>query len=47
MYQDTIGMEVGLTLGDIMLDGDPAPPYKWAQPRIFGQCPLWPNGWMN
>ena len=20
---------------------------KWAQPPIFGQCPLWPKGWIN
>jgi len=22
------------------------PPKKGAQPPIFGQCPLWPNGWI-
>jgi len=43
-----LGMEVGLSLGDIVLDGDPAPPRKKAQPRpIFGPCRLWPNGWMD
>ena len=41
-----LGTEVGLNLGDIVLDGDPAPP-KGAQSPIFGQCPLWPNGWMD
>jgi len=33
--------EVGLGPGDIVLDGDPAPP-KGAQPPIFGACLLWP-----
>ena len=39
MYQDTnIGTEVGLSLGDIVLDGDPySPSAKGAQPAIFGQ----------
>ena len=32
-----LGMEVGLGPGDIVLDGDPAPP-KRAQPPIFGPC---------
>jgi len=27
----TLGMEVGLDPGDIMLDGDPAPPWKGTQ----------------
>ena len=30
----------------IVLDGDPPPPFKVAQP-IFGPCLLWPNGWMD
>jgi len=34
-----LGTEVGFSLGGIVLDGDPAP--------ILGQCPLWPNGWMD
>jgi len=43
-----LGMEVGLGLRDIVLDGDPAlPPPKGAQSPIFGQYPLWPNGWMD
>ena len=43
-----LGTEVGLSLGDIVLDGDPAPPpLKGQSPPIFGQCPLWPNGWMD
>jgi len=33
-----LGMEIGLGVRDIVLDG---------QPPIFGQCPLWPNGLMN
>ena len=42
-----LGAEVGLGLRDIVLDGDPALLPKGAQPPIFGQCPLWPNGWMD
>jgi len=41
------GTEESLSLGDIVLDGDPAPSPKGAQPPIFGQCLLWPNGWMD
>ena len=40
-----LGREVGLDAGNIVLDGNPAP--KGAQPRIFGPCLLWPNGWMD
>jgi len=40
-----LGMMVGL--GHIVLDGDPAPRQKGAQPRIFGPCLFWPNGWMD
>jgi len=37
--------EVGLGPGDIVLDGDPAPPRKGAQRLpLFGPCLLWPNG---
>ena len=39
--------EVGLGLGDIVLDEDPAHPQKGAQPPIFGPCLMWPNGWME
>ena len=42
-----IGMEVGLSPGDFVLDGDPAPlPKKEAEPppQFFGPCLLWPNG---
>jgi len=44
----SLGTEVGLSVGDIVLDGDPAPPpLKGHSPPIFGSCPLWPNGWMD
>ena len=40
-----LGTKVSLGPGDIMLDGDPAPPMKEAQqPALFGPCLLWPNG---
>ena len=43
-----LGMEVGLRPRDFVLDGDPAsPPLKGYSPPIFGQCPLWPNDWMD
>jgi len=43
-----LGMEVGLGPENIVLDGDPAPPEKKAQPHpIFVPCLLWPNGWMD
>ena len=42
-----LGMELGLGPGDIVLDGDPAPPKRGTAPSIFGPCPLWPNGWMD
>jgi len=43
------GTEVDLGLRHIVLDGDPAPPsLKGHSPLpIFGQCPLWLNGWMD
>jgi len=37
-----LGMEVGIGTGDLVLDGDPAPPVKGAQPPVFGPCLLWP-----
>jgi len=40
-----LGTEAGLSLGDIVLHGDPSP--KGVQPPIFGPCPLWPNSWMD
>ena len=45
-----LGTEVGLSLGDIVLDGDPAPPPQRAQPSHFsanvrcGQTAGWTNG---
>jgi len=42
-----LGTEIGLSLSDIVLDGDPAPLHKGAQPPIVCQYPLWPNGWMD
>ena len=42
-----LGTEVGLSTGDFVLDGDPAPsPQKNPSP-IFGPFLLWPNGWMH
>ena len=42
-----LGMQVGLGPSDFVLDADPPPlPKKGAEPPIFGQCLLWPNGWM-
>jgi len=35
-----LDMAVGLSSGDIVLDGDPAPA-KGAQPPLFGPCLLW------
>jgi len=43
-----LGMEVGLSPGDFMLDGEPASPsLKGRSPPIFVRCPLWPNDWMD
>ena len=44
-----LSREVGLGLGDLVLDGNPAPlPKKGAQwVPILGPCLLWPNGWMD
>ena len=37
-----LGREVGLSPGDIVLYGDPAPlPRKGMEPPIFGPCLLW------
>ena len=47
MHQIPLGTEVGLSLGDIVLDGTHLPSLKGAQSPIFGPCPLWPNGWMD
>ena len=43
-----LGTEVGLSPGDIVLDGDSAaPPLKGHSPPIFGPRLLWPNGCMD
>jgi len=42
-----LSTEVGLGSGDIVLDGEPAPLLKGAQPPIFGPCVLWHNSWMD
>ena len=45
-----LGTEVGFGPDDIVLDGDPAPPFpKNGQSPlpIFGPCLLWPNCWMD
>ena len=45
----SLGMELGLSPGDFVLDGDRASPpqKKRGRPQIFGPCLLWPNGWMD
>ena len=43
-----LGMEVGLSPGHTVLDGDPAHPSpKGGIPPNFCPCLLWPNGWMD
>ena len=42
-----LGMEVGLSPGDFVLDGDSAPSPKGRSPPIFGPRLVWPNGWMD
>jgi len=45
-----LGMEVGLSPGDFVFNGDPAvPPQKRgeAPSPIIGPCLLWPNGWID
>jgi len=38
-------MEVGVSPGHIVLDGDSAPPQRAQPPPQFsGPCLLWPNG---
>jgi len=37
-----LGVDVGLSPGDFVLDGDPVIP-----PQIFGPCLLWANGWTD
>jgi len=46
--QIRLDVEVGLSPGDFVLDGDPAPlPKKGRSPQIFGPCLLWTNGWKD
>jgi len=43
-----LGMQVGVSPGYIVLDGNPANlPQKGAEPPIFGAYLLWPNGSMD
>jgi len=44
-----LDVELGLSPGDFVLNGDPAPPSPkgGAAPQIFGPCLLWPNGWVD
>jgi len=44
-----LGMEVGLSPDDFVLDGDPAPSPKrgWSPSPVFGPFVLWPDGWMH
>jgi len=43
-----LGMEVGLSQGDFVLDEEPATPtQKRGGTPIFGPCLLWPNGRMD
>jgi len=45
-----LGLEVGLSPIDFVLDGDPAPPPQkgvGAPLTIFGPLLLWPNGGMH
>ena len=42
-----LGMEVGLGPGDFVLDGDSCPALRGAEPPVFDQCLLYPNGWMD
>ena len=45
----SLGTKVGLSPGDSVLDGDPAPfPHKGGSPLTnFRPFLLWPNGWMH
>ena len=42
-----LGTKVCLTRRHCVRWGSSSPSPKGAQPPIFGQCPLWPNGWMD
>jgi len=48
MIKMQLGTKVGLDLGHIVLDMDPAPPSPQGySPLIFGPCLLRRNGWMD
>ena len=42
-----LGMQAGLSPGDFVLDGDPAPLPKGVEPPIFSPRLLRPNGCMD
>jgi len=42
-----LGREVDLGPGDIVFDGDPAPPIKGHTTPLFGPCLLWANSWTD
>ena len=42
-----LGMEISLSPGDVVLDGEPASPKKGVEPPNFGPCLLRPNGCMD
>ena len=43
-----LGMEVGLSPGNIVLDGDPAPPKKHSSPQFLAHvCCGQTAGWIN
>ena len=43
-----LDVQVGLSPGHIVSDGDPAPPpQKGAEPPISSPYLLWQNGWMD
>ena len=42
-----LGIQVDLGPGHIVLDGDPAPLPKGAEPPIFGPYLFWQYGWMD
>jgi len=42
-----LGTEVGLDPGNVVVDGDPAPPKSGTALPVFGPCLLWPKGWMD
>jgi len=42
-----LGAEVGLSPGNIVLDGDPTLPKGGTEPSHFSAHVLWPNSWME